>query len=71
MIIGQSNKLACNKTAMKLTSYVRSESEPIDDILSILQGRVFHVTKHKYLSSILADGQIKPNADGDTERKRE
>ncbi len=49
---------------MKLTTYVRSEMESFDDILSILQGRVFHVTKQTYLSSILEDGQIKPNADG-------
>lgn len=48
---------------MKITTYIRSETESLDDILSLLQGRVFHVTKRAYLSSILADGQIKPNTD--------
>ena len=56
--------LARNRITVKLTSYFRSETESLDDILSLLQGRVFHVTKHAYLSSILADEQIKPNADG-------
>jgi len=49
---------------VRITRHIRGESEPLDDILSLLQGRVFHVTKHEYLSSILADGQIKPNTDG-------
>jgi hypothetical protein len=36
----------------------------MDDILSLMEGRVFHVTKNDYLPSILADEQIKPNTDG-------
>ena len=55
--------LARNRTTVKITTYVRSETESLDDILSLLQGRVFHVTKRAYLPSILAAGQIRPNAD--------
>ena len=48
---------------MKTTKYVRLETDSFDDITSLLEGRVFHVTKLSYLDSILADGEIKPNMD--------
>jgi len=49
---------------VKITTFARRETDSLDDILSLLQGRIFHVTKHAYLSSILADGEIKTNTDG-------
>jgi len=46
---------------MKITTHIRREGETLDDIYSLLEGRVFHVTKLTYCPSILADGEIKPN----------
>lgn len=48
---------------MKTTIHVRLETESLDDITSLLEGRVFHVTKLSNLDSILTDGEIKPNGD--------
>ena len=49
---------------MKVTEYVRLETESLDDITALLEGRVFHVTKRSNLDSIRTDGEIKPNTDG-------
>jgi hypothetical protein len=45
--------------------YIRSESEPLGDIEAYLQGKVFHVTKLNYLSSIIECGEIKTNIKGE------
>ena len=45
-------------------AYVRSETEPLDDIEAQLEGQVFHVTKLAYLPSIIESGEIRPNSDG-------
>jgi len=52
---------------LKITKYVRLETDPLDDIVSLLEGRVFHVTKLAHLDSIRTDGEIKPNGDGSLE----
>ena len=52
------------QSPVKISRHRRSETAPVDDILSLLEGRVFHVTKDDYLPSILADKKVKPNADG-------
>ena len=44
--------------------YSRRETESLDDIEIYLQGRVFHVTRLAYLSSIVECGEIRPNSDG-------
>jgi hypothetical protein len=43
--------------------YSRRETEPLDDIKTYLQDRVFHVTRLAYLSSIVECGEIRPNSD--------
>ena len=48
---------------MKTTKYFRRETESLDDISSLLEGRVFHVTKLAYLDAILTSGEIRPNGD--------
>ena len=45
-------------------TYVRRETEPLDDVEAQLEGRVFHVTRLTYLPSIVECGEIRPNADG-------
>lgn len=49
---------------VKRIEYIRGECDDCADILSLLQGKIFHVTRREYLASILADGQIDPNPDG-------
>ena len=49
---------------MKTTTHVRRETESLDDISSLLEGRVFHVTKLAHLDAILTEGEIKPNGNG-------
>lgn len=48
---------------VKTTTYIRRETESLDDISSILEGQVFHVTKLAYLDSILTTGEIRANVD--------
>jgi len=45
-------------------TYVRLETEPLDDIEAQLEGQVFHVTRLAYLPSIVESGEIRPNTDG-------
>ena len=52
---------------MKVTEYVRLETESLDDITALLEGRVFHVTKRSNFDSIRSDGEIKANGDGTLE----
>lgn len=47
-----------------VSSYIRKESEPTHDLIALLRGRVFHVTRASYVPSILQAGFILPNADG-------
>ena len=49
---------------MKTTTYVRRDTESLDDISSLLEGRVFHVTKLAFLEAILTSGEIRANGDG-------
>ena len=49
---------------MIVTTYVRSETQSLDDIKVYLEGRVFHVTKLEHLPSILKCGEIRANSDG-------
>ena len=49
---------------MKTTTHIRRETEPLDDISSLLEGRVFHVTKLAHLDSIMTAGEIKSNWNG-------
>jgi len=48
---------------VKTTTHFRREAESLDDISSLLEGRVFHVTKLAYLDAILTSGEIRPNGD--------
>jgi len=49
---------------VKTTAHIRRETESLDDISSLLEGRVFHVTKLAHLDAILIEGEIKPNGNG-------
>lgn len=49
---------------MKQSRYQRGETDPLNDVRSLLQGTVFHVTRLRTLPSILADGEIRHNRDG-------
>jgi len=49
---------------LKITRHVRLETESLDDIASLLEGRVFHVTRLSHFDAILIDREIKPNGDG-------
>jgi hypothetical protein len=48
---------------MKVTPYKRRESEPLDDLRTLLQGRVFHVTRLAALPEILRSGVVLANRD--------
>jgi hypothetical protein len=50
-------------SVLKTTTYIRSEKDSLDDISSLLEGRVFHVTRLAYLDAILTSGEIRPNGD--------
>jgi hypothetical protein len=51
--------------SMKIgNTYVRSETESLYDVKAYLQGRVFHVTRLKYLPEIKKCGEIRTNSDG-------
>lgn len=45
-------------------SFVRLETEPLDDIEAQLEGHVFHVTRLAYLPAIIESSEIRPNSDG-------
>ena len=45
-------------------SYVRDETEALDDLEAYLQGHVFHVTRLAYLPSIIQCGEVRPNRSG-------
>ena len=49
---------------MKVTEHVRCENESIDDLVALLQGRVFRVTRLVNSPLILDSHEIKPNVDG-------
>lgn len=44
--------------------FVRSETESVDDVRKMLEGRVFHVTKRENIEAILSSGALLPNTDG-------
>jgi len=48
---------------MRVSPYRRRESEPLDDLRALLQGRVFHVTRLAALQSILDAGEVRANQD--------
>ncbi|HWB17664.1 MAG TPA: hypothetical protein VG538_14745 [Vicinamibacterales bacterium] len=49
---------------MKTTNYARKESDQLKDIVSMLEGRVFHVTRHSSYAHIVACGEVRTNRDG-------
>ena len=49
---------------MKITRFRRVETDNLDDIAAMLEGRVFHVAKLACLDSILRDGEIRTNKEG-------
>jgi hypothetical protein len=49
---------------MKTTTYVRKETDPLDDVVAMLAGHVFHATRRSSYDRILACGEIKPNRAG-------
>ena len=50
---------------MAQLEFTRSESESVEDIRAMLEGHVFHVTKHAYWSAIEAAGSLHPNSTGE------
>ncbi|MDP1536958.1 MAG: hypothetical protein Q8L95_07245 [Burkholderiales bacterium] len=50
--------------AVKIARFRRVETDSLDDIAAMLEGRVFHVSKLAYLDAILRDGEIRTNVDG-------
>jgi len=48
---------------MRVSPYRRRESEPLDDLRALLQGRVFHVARLAALQSILEAGEVRANQD--------
>jgi hypothetical protein len=48
---------------LKVSKYERSETESLDDLRALMQGRVFHVSRLGSLRQILADGEIRHNRD--------
>ena len=51
-------------SVVKTTTHVRRETDSLDDISPLLEGRVFHVTKLTHFDAILTEGAIKANGNG-------
>jgi hypothetical protein len=48
---------------IKVTEFIRKETESLEDIYALLEGRIFHVTKLSHLSQILSARYIHSNLD--------
>lgn len=49
---------------MQTIDLTRKEGESLADVESLIEGRVFHVTRRAYWPAIYASGEIQPNNEG-------